>query len=199
MKWAFTGAIDAVEGVYNEGYGAEFTDVTHTRKAIFFKEGLEGSLPFVVVVDRYESGDGNEHKYATSYQMDKQSYTVNGKTYTADHGDGVTMSIIGSMEPEVIVAQKEPYFIGWRKKGGADSEDFEHFHAPCLQYVASGKEKRIVTVLYPSDSGEVALTEVIASDDVNDTSITLVINGSSVKIDENDYPCTSDANEKLTF
>jgi hypothetical protein len=198
MKWAFTGAIDAVEGVYNEGYGAKFTDVTHTRKAIFFKEGLEGSLPFVVVVDRYESGDGNEHKFATSYQMDKQSYAVNGKTYTADHGDGVTMSIIGSMEPEVIVAQKEPYFIGWRKKGGADSEDFEHFHAPCLQYVASGKEKRIVTVLYPSNNGKVAITDVKASDNVNDTKITLEINGKEVVMDENDHPCSADSEEKLT-
>ena len=199
MKWAFTGAIDAVEGVYNEGYGAAFTDVTHTRKAIFFKEGLNGSLPFALIVDRYVSGDGEEHKFATSYQMDKQPYTVNGKTYTADHGDGVTMSVIGSTEPEVIVAQKEPYFIGWRKRGGANSEDFEHYHAPCLQYVENGKEKRIVTVLYPSNNGEVAIKDVVASNDVACTLVKLVFaDGSEALIDEKDYVCISDGEEKLT-
>ena len=197
MKWAFTGAIDAVEGVYNEGYGGAKLPVTHTRKAVFFKEGLEGSLPFAVIVDRYASGDGAEHKFATSYQMSTQPYTLEGKTFTADHGSGVTMSVIGCIAPELIVAQKEPYYIGWRKKGGADSDEFEHYHAPCLQYVANGTEKRIVTVLYPSNNGEVAVTDVAASENVADTKITLTVNGKTVVIDENDYVCKEDSAEKL--
>ena len=129
--------------------------------------------------------------------MDTQPYEMNGKTFTADHGDGVTMSIIGSVAPEVIVAQKEPYFIGWRKRGGADSEDFEHFHAPCLQFVASGKEKRIVTVLYPSNNGKVAITDVKASDNVNGTEITLTVYGKEITVNENNYVCISDGEEKL--
>ena len=107
------------------------------------------------------------------------------------------MSVIGSVAPEVIVAQKEPYFIGWRKRGGADSEDFEHYHAPCLQYVANGKEKRMVTVLYPSNNGEVAISDVTASECVNDTEIKLTVNGKEVVIDENDYVCANDSAEKL--
>jgi hypothetical protein len=198
MKWSFTGAIDAVEGIYNEGYGVAKIPVTHKRKTVFFKNGLSGSKPFAVLIDRYISGDGKDHEYASSFQLDARAYTENGNVFTQDHGDGVTLSLVSSAQRRVLVAQKTPYFIGWRKRGGANSEDFEHYHAPAVQFVANGKEKRIVTVLYPSDGGEVAVTEVIASDDVNDTSITLVINGSSVKIDENDYPCSSDANEKLT-
>ena len=198
MKWGFTGAIDAVEGVYNEGYGESKMPVTHTRKTVFFKQGLNGSLPFAAVIDRYVSNDGKEHKFATSYQMDTQPYEVNGKTFTADHGNGVTMSIIGSVAPEVIVAQKEPYFIGWRKRGGANSEDFEHHHAPCLQYVENGKKKRIVTVLYPSNNGEVAIKDVVASNDVADTLVKLVFaDGSEVIINENDYPCSDTLDEKL--
>ena len=198
MKWSFTGAIDAVEGIYNEGYGSGLLPVTHTRKLIFFKQGLGGSLPFAVAIDRYISGDGEEHKYATSFQMDTVPYTVNGKTFPADCGNGVTMSVIGSVAPEVIVAQKEPYFIGWRKKGGANSEDFEHYHAPCLQFVERGKEKRIVTVLYPSDNGETAVTDVISDTDIGATSVTLVINGKEIVIDEKDYPCSGDSDEYLT-
>ena len=197
MKWGFTNAVDSVEGAYSKGYGPELTDVTHAREAIFFKNGLSGSLPFALIVDRFTSNDESEHKFATSYQMDTQPYTVNGKVYTADHGDGVTMSIISSILPEVIVAQKEPYYIGWRKRSGADSESFEHSHAPCLQYVAHGKEKRIVTLLYPSNCVKVNVSEVIASDCVDDTLITLVIDGHKVVIDENDYVCSSDASERL--
>ena len=198
MKWGFTGAIDAVEGIYDEGFGEMHIPVTHTRKSVFFKQGINGSLPFAAVIDRYVSNDGKEHKFATSYQMDTQPYEVDGKIFTADHGDGVTMSIIGSIAPEVIVAQKEPHFIGWRKRGGANSEDFEHHHAPCLQYIEKGTEKRIVTVLYPSNNGEVAIKDVVASNDVSDTNIKLVFaDGSEVVINENEYVCTDTANEKL--
>ena len=197
MKWMLSSSVDAVEGIYSEGYGPDLTAVTHKRKAIFFKKGIGGSLPFVLVSDRYLSGDQNEHKFATSYQMDIQPYTVDGKIFTADHGDGVTMSIISSIVPEVIVAQKEPYFIGWRKRFGADSESFEHSPAPCLQYVARGKEKRIVTLLYPSNDGRISISEVIASDCVNDTSVTLIIDAKSYTIDENDYVCSGEAFEKL--
>ena len=197
MKWAFSNDIDAVEGVYNEGYGDNKIDVTHNRKAIFFKQGLNGSLPFAVVIDRYVSNDGADHKFATSYQMDVQPYTVNGKVYTADHGNGVTMTLIGSIEPQIIIAQKSPYFIGWRKRPGANSVDFEHYHAPCLQYVANGAEKRIVTVLYPSNSSQIAVTNVIADDDITSTDITLKINGTDVVINENDYPCSAKSTEKL--
>ena len=198
MKWAFSEEIDAVEGIYNEGYGPLFTDVTHKRKLIFFKKGVPGTLPFAVVIDRYTANDGKEHEFATSFQMDRQEYTVEGKSYTAQHGDGVTMSVIGCIEPKVLVAQKTPCYIGWRKRSGADSEDFEHFHAPCLQYIGSGREKRIVTVLYPSNNGEVAVKDAVISDDFNDTTVKLTLaDGSVITLDENDYPVSADACEML--
>ena len=156
-------------------------------------------MPFALVIDRMIADDDTEHKYSVSYQMDVQPYSVDGKTFTADFGDGVTMSVIGASEPEVIVAQKKPYFIGWRKRGGADSDDFEHFHAPCLQFVANGKEKRVVTVLYPSDNGETVISDVFASDDINATEITLTVNCKKTVIDEKDYECSESSAEKLSL
>ena len=129
--------------------------------------------------------------------MDIQKFSVQDTLYTADHGDGVTMNIIGSIAPEVIIAQYEPYYIGWRMKDGADSEEFEHYHAPCLQYIANGKEARIVTLLYPSNKEELAITKVIASERIEDTKVTLIINGKETVIDENDYPCFDNAPERL--
>ncbi len=196
LRWNFTEAYDTVSGEYNEGFGEALMPVTHKRKVIFFKKGIADSKPFAVVIDRLSSDDGVEREFAVSYQMNVQPYTVDGCTYTADHGDGVTFSIIGAVEPKVIVAQTEPIYIGWRPKHAAGGTNPEHYPAPCLQYVRSGASARIVTVLYPSDDGRVAIKEVIAGASVDDTMITLVFDdGSVVMIDENDYPCYSDGAE----
>lgn len=197
MKWAFTGAIDAVEGEYNQGFGPDLLDVTHKRKTVFFKQGLNGSLPFALVIDRFVSPDDSEHKYAVTYQMDVQPYEVNGSTFTSDFGDGVTMSVIGCVAPEIRVGQNEPYYIGWRPNHGGYDRFKEHFPAPNLQFVGCGKEKRIVTALYPSNDGRCALKDVVISDDFNDTRIKLIFDdGGEITVDENDVICSADSPEQ---
>ena len=137
--------------------------------------------------------------------MNVQPYTVDGRTYTADFGDGVTMSVIGCVEPDVVVAQKEPLYMGWRADHsglGMDPVEVtnvqEHHPAPCLRYHAFGKDKRIVTVLYPSNNGKVAIKDIVISDDYTDTKIKLVFaDGSEITVDENDYVARSDSDEKL--
>jgi len=196
LRWNFTEEADTVSGEYNEGFGEELMPVTHKRKAIFFKKGLCGSHPFVLVIDRLSSDDGVAREFAVSYQMNVQPYTVEGKTYTADHGDGVSFSIIGSVEPTVLLAQTEPIYIGWRPKHAAGGTNPEHYPAPCLQYVHNGVSARNVTLLYPSDNGRVAIKEVMAGECVDDTKIVLTFDdGSVVMLDENDYPCYGDGKE----
>lgn len=205
LKWSFSESEDVTEGIYNEGYGSALTPVTHRRKAIFFKKGINGSLPFSLIVDRLVSDDGNEHKYSVSYQMNVQPFTVEGKTYTADFGDGVTMSVIGSVEPDVVVAQKEPLYMGWRPDhSGLGMDPVEvrneqnHHPAPCLRYHAFGLEKRIVTALYPSNNGEVAIKDIIISDDFADTKIKVIFkDGSEIVLDENDYVGNESSPEKF--
>ncbi len=212
LKWRFTGEFDAVEGTYDQGFGGQWRegaffnnkpedkppsdliDVTHNRKTVFFKNGINESLPFALVIDRYIAGDGQKHKYTTSYQLGTQPYTLGGKVFTNSFGDGVTLSIIGNTEPCLLIAQRKPYYIGWRKRSGADSNDFEHYHAPCVQFSAYGEKKRIVSALYPSNNGEIKLKDVVISDDFDDTKITLeFIDGSKVTLDEKDYECFSDS------
>ena len=56
----------------------------------------------------------------------------------------------------------------------------------------------MVTALYPSDNGKVAIKEILTSDSVDDTKIALVFeDGSVVMVDENDYPCYADGAETL--
>ena len=198
LKWSFTGAIDAIEGVYDEGFGDDLVPVTQTRKCIFFKEGVGGTAPFAIVIDRFASQDGNAHSYDVIYQMNVQPYTVGDRRYDADFGDGVTMSVIGSTDMNAVAGQKTPIYMGWRPDHSGSGTDHEHFPAPCLCFNASGKTARVVTALYPSEGKGKMIAEVIASADVNDTSVTLVLDsGERVTVNEADYAVSGDGEEKL--
>ena len=198
LKWQFTETWDTAEGIYNEGYGPQFLDVTHKRNLIFFKKGIEGSKPFALVIDRFISGDGLEHTFQPSYQMDAYPYEAEGCTFTSDMGDGVTMSIIGSEKAEIIIGQYEPLYMGWRSRKGADSVDFEHKKAPCVRYSVSGVNARCAQVLYPSNDGTVDIKGVKLLKDVEDTKLTLVFaDGKEIIIDEKDYASAENAEEML--
>ncbi len=196
MKWHFSEEVATVEGVYNEGYGPEFVDVTHKRKVIFFKRGLEGSATFSVVIDRFESGDGEVHTFQPSYQMGTEAYTDNGSKFTAYHGDGVTMNIVGSEVHGITIGQYKPLYMGWRKRGGADSEEFEHFKAPCVRFSLTGKSARLVTALCPCKNEGKTVARVEASKDISETKINVIFtDGSDTIIDELDPPCFGESEE----
>ena len=197
LRWSFTENYDTTEGYYDEGYGADFVDVIHKRKTVFFKKGLNGTLPFAVIIDRLISNDGQEHKYAVSYQADVQPYKLYDKTFTADFGDGVTFSIISSELPEVVVAQKTPYLLGWRPIRSVAAAH-EHAPAPCIRYPIYGKDRRMITVLYPSNNGVVGVKAVECSGDVSDTAFTLTLaDGNIITLDEKDFPVDENASEKF--
>ena len=198
LKWSFTGAIDAIEGVYDEGFGEELIPVTQTRKCIFFKEGISGTAPFALVIDRFASGDGKPHSYDVIYQMNVQPYTLGERRYDADFGDGVTMSVIGSAEMNAVVGQKTPIYMGWRPDHSKSGTDHEHFPAPCLCFNAKGETARVVTALYPSEGKGKMIASVEASDDVASTEIVLVLDdGQRVTVNEADYAVSGDGEEKL--
>ena len=66
------------------------------------------------------------------------------------------------------------------------SEDFKHYHAPCLQYAGHDKQWRTVTALSPNN-GVVAVECVNASSEIDDTKITLTVLGKTVVVNEKDY------------
>jgi hypothetical protein len=198
MKWSFSPAVDTVEGIYDQGYGPAFLPVTHRRKLILFKEGLAGSQPFALVADRFTSEDGAAHVFAPSYQLGFETYTDEVNTFTADHGDGVTLTLIASVPHTVAVGQTEPLFLGWRKRYDNAAAVNEAVPAPCVRYPVTGKTARIVTALCPSKDGGKTVAEVIASRDVGDTAVTLLFtDGTRLTVNEADYPCSDDGADKL--
>ena len=198
MKWCFSPTVDTVEGIYDQGYGPEFLPVTHERKLILFKEGLAGSQPFALVADRFTSEDGEAHVFAPSYQLGFEPYADEGIRFTADHGDGVTLTLIASVPHTVAVGQTEPLFLGWRKRYDNAAAVNEAVPAPCVRYPVTGKTARIVTVLCPCKDGGKTVSGVIASRDVGDTAVTLLFtDGTSLTVNEADYPCSDGGADKL--
>ncbi len=198
MKWSFSPAADLAEGVYHQGYGPDFLPVTHKRKVILFKEGLVGSQPFVLVIDRFESEDGLEHTYTPSYQLGFEPYTDDGHAFTADHGDGVTFTLTASVPHTVAVGQTEPIFIGWRKKYDNAAAVNEGLPAPCVRYPLTGKTARMVTALCPCKDNGKTVASVEASREINHTEITLTFtDGRKVTLSESHYPCSDTGADKL--
>jgi hypothetical protein len=198
MKWSFSKTVDSVEGVYDRGYGPAYLPVTHRRKLILFKEGLEGSQPFALVVDRFTAEDREIHTFAPSYQLGFEPYTDDGNAFTADHGDGVTLTVMGSVPHTVVTGQTEPVFMGWRKIYDNAAAVNEGHPAPCIRYPVTGTAARTVTALCPRKDGGKTVAEVSASRDVSDTAVTLLFtDGTSLTVNETDYPCSDSGADKL--
>ena len=150
------------------------------------------------MVDRFTSEDGETHTFAPSYQLGFEPYTDDGNAFTADHGDGVTLTVMGSVPHTVVTGQTEPVFMGWRKIYDNAAAVNEGHPAPCVRYPVTGTTARIVTVLCPCKDGGKTVSGVIASRDVGDTAVTLLFtDGTSLTVNEADYPCSDGGADKL--
>ena len=68
----------------------------------------------------------------------------------------------------------------------------------CLFFENKGLEARVATVLYPSNNGETMVKGIAVKNDTADTKFTLnFADGSSVTLDETDFPASGNADEKF--
>ncbi len=153
LSWNFGEDYEVAEGLYNCGYGTESAVfVDHHRKVIFFKKGLGIAKPFFVLLDSFTPKDENEHLYEVLFQLDIQPYTVEGGIVTADHGDGVKLSLVSSAPVNIVVGQNEPRYMGWRKIEGHSGEDIVHNPAPAVLFTEKGREAFVATAVYPAEN-----------------------------------------------
>ena len=164
LCWNFGDETEVAEGSYTEGYGENFVDVTHHRKVIFFKKGVAGSRPFFVLIDTFTPQDGGEHLYEVNFQLGTEPIEAQGKHVRVLHPDGVRLSLISTAYPTTAIAQKHPRFIGWRKIRDTKVAH-EHAPAPEVLFTEYGGEKRVVTVVYPTDEAVTPILSVDTSDD----------------------------------
>ncbi len=155
LSWNFGEAYEVAEGLYNCGYGGKpGVWVDHHRKVIFFKKGLGAAKPFFLLLDTFTPKDEAEHLYEVLFQLDIQPYTATEKTVTADHGDGVSLTLVSSAPANIIVGQNAPRYMGWRKIEGHSGEDIVHNPAPAVLFTEKGRETFVATVAYPAKDEE---------------------------------------------
>ena len=141
------GDVTVASGVYCEGYGPELLPVTHERTVFFYRNGIGGSEPFFLLLDRFSAEDGNAHKYEVSFQLGREPLTVKDGSATVDHGDGVSLHIAGTGAMTTVTASREPY-MGFRKNPAPGK--VEHYPAPVLSFSEKAEKAELVTLLYPS-------------------------------------------------
>ena len=163
LAWRFSEDFEVSEAEYNEGYGKDFIDVTHHRKVIFFKHGVEGTKPFFLLIDTFTPNDGKEHLYEVNFQLDKQPIKAQGKCVTARHEDGVSLSLVSTAYPVVYIGQYHPRYMGWRKIK-APGTDHEHMPAPAICFTEYGAKKTVVTVVYPNNEPTLPVEAVTADE-----------------------------------
>ena len=173
------------EGLYDCGYGvkenAVFVD--HHRKVIFFKKGLGIAKPFFVLLDSFSPKDEKEHLYEVLFQLDIQPYTATEYTVTADHGDGVALTLVSSAPANIIVGQDEPRYMGWRKIEGHSGEDIVHNPAPAVLFTEKGRAAFVATVAYPAKDEACPVASVSCD---KDTFTVKMTDGNAYTFEKND-------------
>ncbi len=172
LAWSFGEDFEVCESQYNLGYGEELVPVEHHRKVIFFKKGLLSSAPFFVLLDDFSPKDEAEHLYEVLFQLGIEPITETEEAVVADHGDGVTLSLVSSGKREIAIGQYEPRYVGWRKKFAPGAEH-EHYPAPAVFFSEKGREKHIATVVYPAKNGVCPIRSVSC----DEATFTIVMDG----------------------
>lgn len=195
--WRITGDYDLAEAEYDEGYGPEAVRlVTHRRKVIFLKNP-PAPLPLCfVVIDRLLPNDNARHEYSILWHYGTDSAGLasdNPLASSSQEAGKANLAIIAAGHPNLslnmVVAQEEPEFQGWRSRGHSQQKSEEP--APTADYClnASGPQ-RVVTLLVPLPAGESCpVVRLSAEGAVTATGITLHLhNGESITLDEQDFP-----------
>ena len=182
LAWHFGETVEVCEAKYNFGYGEDLVPVEHHRKVIFFKKGVGASQPFFVLLDTFTPKDETEHLYEALFQLGTEPIVTTDSTVTADHGDGVTLTLVSSGKREIAIGQYEPRYTGWKKRFAPGAEH-EHYPAPAVFFSEKGREKHIATAVYPAKDAVCPICEI--SCDKDGFAITMV-DGTVYTFDKND-------------
>lgn len=183
--WQFGGAIEGAESMYDEGYGpAADRCASHHRRVLFLKS-VPGLAPCFLVIDRLKPLDDEEHSYQALWHLAADQVRLAGRVVQAETPNAPGLSILVSQEPDlkVIKGQREPVLQGWI----ARPEDNAAQEIPTLEVSwRSRRPTRMVTLLWPSPSGQICpIARIEADDDPAETQILLhFAEGEPIRLDE---------------
>ena len=172
--------IEIAEGYYDQGYGEELINAKHTRKVVFFKKGIGKLPPCFVLLDSFESLDGNSHDYEVSFQLPYVPVSAFGHCVEVKYSNGATMKMVSDKYPKILIGQYAPEFVGW--KPVHSPLEHEHEPAPVVTYTKHGNVANFVTLLIPYKDVRVSESFVEMYDD----GFSVIVDGekSSFKYDD---------------
>jgi hypothetical protein len=193
-RWHTSRRYDAVEAVYDEGYGPQAArSVTHRRRAILIKEGIVGLGPCLLVIDRLTPVDETPHTYQVLWHLGMDTVAVEGlMAYSEDSGLS-NLTILCAERPGlslgIVYGQTSPEWQGW--KTVKDHQQGQYVPAPTAIYqLQAAGSVRLVTLLYPTRPGKRCPVKALAaSADVADTDMCLTLeDGREHILSEINYP-----------
>lgn len=165
-------ARDVAAGTYAEGYGptVDFS-VTHHRQVIFYKQGVPGLDPCLLVIDRFAVADAGPHHYQWLWHFAGDQAETAGITARSTDAGQPNLTILPAALPglslALVTGQAEPW-QGW--KAIKDHQQGEYVPAATAIYEATAAGSfRQATLLYPTRPGQtcpVLSLELTAEDSV---------------------------------
>jgi hypothetical protein len=191
--WKTTDRYDVAEAAYDEGYGpAAVRTVTHRRRVILLKQGIEGLGPCVLVIDRLLPNDDGGHDYEALWHLATETAETEGlMTQTCDSGMP-NLTILPSAVPglgvEIVRGQETPEWQGWTAIKDHQQGQYAPTPTAVYRWHAAGPV-RLVTLLHPTRVGEECPVRVVnARAGVDETGIELaLVDGRRIVLNESDY------------
>ena len=126
LSYSNSESLEIAEACYEGDYGKALTKARHTRKVVFFKNGLGRAKPFYLLLDSFEALDGLEHEFSVSFQHKPLPISVEKRGIKVSFGSGATLTTVSDVSPSVLLGQYSPRYVGWYPI----HSPYEHEHTP---------------------------------------------------------------------
>lgn len=177
IKYKSTENYEIMGGVYSGDYGPELIKAEHTRRAVFFKNGLGAASPFLLLLDSFTSLDGEEHSYEVSFQHRAVPAAAIGRSVVTSYPSGATLTAVSTVCPKIFVGQYTPRYVGWRPIHSP--LEHEHEPAPFVSFEKRGKAADLATLLYPSADSKAPSLSV----SLDGAALTIIVDGEEFHFD----------------
>lgn len=192
LKFSLSESVDAARAVYDEGYGPHKVScekLARQERSVYFIKKMGNLRPFLIAVDRLTSD--KERSYEVMWHVDVKSFSAEGLNVKAEslhivvpEYDKDTAGL--QISYGVKHLHEENIHLQGFTADSAIKNDYRPIYTAA--HMLNAKDIRHVTVLYPDGGNELHIKGVEASQDINDTTLTLVLSdGTRVEFDEKDY------------
>lgn len=192
LRFRLSETVDAARAVYDEGYGAcgvSCERLARQERSIYFVKKMGNLRPFLIVADRLTSD--KERNYEVMWHLDTKSISAEGLRVTAESMHLIVPEYnMDTAGLQISYGVKHLHEETFHLQGWTCDSAVKHDYRPIYTaaHILNAKDIRHVTVLYPDGGKELYIKGVEASQDINDTTLALILSdGTRIDFDEKEY------------